>query len=157
VSAHASVHIPAHVQTEIHQACEAAYPLEACGVLFGHGDGETIAWTVTGIRAAPNQHGDDQRRRYQVPPEFQMLAEREAEQRGEDVIGYYHSHPDHPAQPSEYDRVHAWFGYVYAICAVIQGRSTDLNAFTLKGEGGAFATVDVEQTADSIKSALEVR
>ena len=157
MTTHASLSLPPQVQNEIRRACEGAYPLEACGVIFGHGDGETVAWTVTGIRAAPNQHGDDQRRRYQVPPEFQMLAEREAEQRNEDVIGYYHSHPDHPAQPSEYDRVHAWFGYVYAICAVAQGHSTDLNAFTLESEGGAFVSVDVEQTTDLTKSALEVR
>lgn len=138
------VHLSERVVVEICRLCEQAYPLEACGAILGKGDGSIEPWVVLGVRAAPNRHGDDQRRRYLVPPEFQVQVEHEALARGQDVIGYYHSHPDHPGQPSEYDRAHAWFGYLYAICAVAQGAARDLNAFTLDGEGGAFQPVDIE-------------
>jgi proteasome lid subunit RPN8/RPN11 len=153
----AVIHLPADVAAEIRRACEKAYPLEACGVILGNGDGRSEPWVVQGIRSAPNQHGDDQRRRYQVPPEFQMQAERDALAHGQDVIGYFHSHPDHPAQPSEYDRAHAWFGYVYAICAVAKGAAQALNAFTLDGDGGVFQSVPIESSRETTPPALEVR
>jgi len=149
---YARVRLPADVEAEIRVQCEEAYPLEACGAIFGHGDGESEPWTVASIRSAPNQHGDDQRRRYLIPPEFQVLAEREARRQNQDVIGYFHSHPDHPAQPSEYDRVHAWAGYLYAICAVARGKSTELNAFALDQQGGAFRSVHLDKTPDSSHS-----
>lgn len=151
----ARVRLPADVDAEIRVHCERAYPLEACGAIFGHGDGESEPWTIASIRPAPNQHGDDQRRRYLVPPEFQMFAEREAGRQNLDVIGYFHSHPDHPAQPSEYDRVHAWAGYLYAICAVAQGKATELNAFALDLQGGAFRPVHIEKTSDSPQPPLQ--
>jgi proteasome lid subunit RPN8/RPN11 len=140
------------VETALRLHCESAYPLEACGAIFGHGDGESEPWSIVEIRPAPNQHGDDQRRRYLVPPEFQLLAEREASRQNLDVIGYFHSHPDHPAQPSEYDRAHAWEGYLYAICAVAQGRATDFFAFALEQQGGAFRPIPIERPSDSPQS-----
>ena len=120
------------VDETIRRHCEAEYPHEACGALFGEGDGAAIPWSVTAVTAAPNEHEGDHRRRYLVPPEFQLRMEHEARATGRELLGYYHSHPDHPAQPSEYDREHAWFGYLYMICAVREGRSEDLNAFTLE-------------------------
>ena len=134
--------LPPAVEAELRRHCEEQYPDEACGALFGRGDGNGSAWEVTGLSAAPNVHGDDRKRRYLVPPEFQLQAERHALATDQDVLGYYHSHPDHPAQPSEYDRAHAWFGYLYLICAVSRGRSMELNAFTLEAQGGAFVAVE---------------
>lgn len=150
-----TVRLSTAVAAEIRQLCEQAYPLEACGAIFGQGDGDAEPWLVLGIRPAPNQHGDDQRRRYAVPPEFQLQAERDARARGQDVIGYYHSHPDHPPQPSEYDRAHAWFGYLYAICSVAKGSAQDLNAFTLDAAGEAFLTVHIELLSPTTPPALE--
>ncbi|MGD0835776.1 MAG: M67 family metallopeptidase [Polyangia bacterium] len=152
----AIVRLSADVEAEIRTQCERAYPLEACGAILGRGDGESESWSVLAIRPAPNRHGDDQRRRYLVPPEFQVAAERDARLRGQDVIGYFHSHPDHPAQPSEYDRLHAWVGYLYAICAVAQGRATDMNAFALEEGGGAFQPVRIEKVTDSSPLPSEV-
>jgi proteasome lid subunit RPN8/RPN11 len=137
----AMIKLPATVEAQLRRHCEAQFPNEACGALFGQGDGVTSPWIVTELSAAPNEHGDDQRRRYLVPPDFQLKAEKHAQATDQEVLGYYHSHPDHPAQPSEYDRVHAWFGYLYLICSVQQGRSTDLNAFALDEQGGAFVAV----------------
>jgi proteasome lid subunit RPN8/RPN11 len=134
--------LPAGVEVRLRSHCEAQYPNEACGALFGRGDGVVEAWTVTELSPAPNEHGDDRKRRYLIPPDFQLQAEKHAEATDQDVLGYYHSHPDHPAQPSEYDRTHAWFGYLYLICSVQQGRSTDLNGFTLDEQGGIFLAVE---------------
>ena len=135
--------LPESLERQLRRHCEAQYTNEACGALLGQGDGTAEAWRVTVVKAAPNEHGDDHQRRYLVPPAFQVAVEKEARATGQDVLGYYHSHPDHPAQPSEYDREHGWFGYLYLICSVQQGRSTELNAFSLDEQGGAFLDVEI--------------
>lgn len=134
--------LPKALEAELRRHCEAQYPNEACGALIGRGDGGTSEWFVAEVRGAPNEHGDDRTRRYLVPPEFQLQVERHAEATGQDVLGFYHSHPDHPARPSGYDLDHAWPGYLYLICAVARGRSTDLDAFTLVEDGSAFQDVE---------------
>ena len=139
------------IERQLRLHCQEQYPNEACGVLFGQGDGTASAWRVTEIKAAPNEHDDDHKRRYLVPPAFQFQAEKQARAMGLDVIGYYHSHPDHPALPSEYDRERAWFGYLYLICAVEQGRSTDLRAFSLEDQGGAFLDVEIRDESGLVK------
>jgi len=144
------------VEEMLRRHCEEQYPNEACGALFGHGDGTTEAWVVTGIGAAPNEHGDDHRRRYLVPPEFQLEAERHARATNQEVLGYYHSHPDHPALPSEYDRSHAWSGYLYLICAVRRGRSAELNAFTLEEQDGTFRDVELREEPGATQRPLEI-
>ena len=135
--------LPQAVEVQLRRHCEEQYPNEACGALFGQGDGTFEVWSVSELSAAPNEHGGDLKRRYLIPPDFQLQAERHAQATGQEVLGYYHSHPDHPAQPSEYDRVHAWAGYLYLICAVGQGRSEALNGFALEAQGGAFLAVEV--------------
>ena len=140
----ALIRLPEPLECQVRHHCEEQYPHEACGALIGEGDGSTAAWCVAEIRAAPNEHADDHARRYLVPPAFQVQVEQYARASGQDVIGYYHSHPDHPAQPSEYDRAHAWCGYLYLICAVRQGRAADLNAFALAEPGGAFVEVEIQ-------------
>jgi proteasome lid subunit RPN8/RPN11 len=129
--------------------CESDYPHEACGALLGRGDGTTAPWRVTHALAAPNEHADDRRRRYLVAPEFQLEAERRARADGLDVLGYYHSHPDHHAQPSEYDRACAWFGYLYVICEVRNGHSRDATAWTLDEPDGRFLPVPIPALDDS--------
>ena len=137
----AMIKLPEPLEAQLRRHCEEQFPNEACGALFGGGDGVTSPWVVTELSAAPNEHGGDHKRRYLIPPDFQLKAEKHAQATDQEVLGYYHSHPDHPAQPSEYDRAHAWFGYLYLICSVQQGRSTDLNAFALDEQGGAFVAV----------------
>ena len=144
----ALVKLPGEVQAQLRKHCEEQYPHEACGAIFGQGDGTAAPWQVTEIAAAPNEHGGDLKRRYLIPPGFQLQAERHADATDQDVLGYYHSHPDHPAQPSEYDREHAWFGYLYLICAVAKESSGDLNAFALDAPDGAFVDVEVRDESD---------
>ncbi|MBI5481711.1 MAG: M67 family metallopeptidase [Deltaproteobacteria bacterium] len=156
MSAPRPVKLPAAVAERIRHHCEEQYPCEACGAIFGRGDGTESPWLVTGVAHAPNDHDDDHRRRYLVPPEFQLHAEQEARAAGLDVLGYYHSHPDHPARPSEYDRAHAWLGYLYVICAVAEGRAAAMNAFTLAEPDGAFVDVVIEGDAVAWRGPAEV-
>src|SRR4051812_15017865 len=88
------------------------YPHECCGALVGR-DG-----AVTAIVALPNTTDEGPRRRFMVRPSDYQLAERRAGELGGDLLGFYHSHPDHPARPSQYDLDHAWPTFAYIILAV---------------------------------------
>jgi proteasome lid subunit RPN8/RPN11 len=88
------------------------YPHECCGALVGR-DG-----LVTDIVALPNTTEEGPRRRFMVRPSDYQLAERRATELGGDLLGFYHSHPDHPARPSQYDLDHAWPTFAYIIVAV---------------------------------------
>ena len=137
--------LPPALETQIRRHSESQYPHEACGAVLGSGDGVTSSWLATDVLPSPNEHDDDRTRRYLIPPEFQFRAEQRAREMNQDVVGYYHSHPDHPALPSEYDRVHAWAGYVYIICSVEKGRSADVGAFALDEQGGQFQPVGIRR------------
>ena len=150
---HAKIAIPADAAEAMNRHIEATYPYEACGAIFGTGDGAGEAWLVTSVEPAPNEHADDQHRRYLVSPAFQAEAEMRALQAGLDVIGWYHSHPDEPAHPSEYDRAHAWVGYAYLVHSVRAGRATDVNAFTLDAPGGQFGPVAIETAPSTTTTA----
>jgi proteasome lid subunit RPN8/RPN11 len=109
-------------------ACDAAirrhgeetYPHECCGALVGR-DGR-----VTDVVALPNTTEEGPRRRFLVRPSDYRQAEQRATELGGELLGFYHSHPDHPAQPSQYDLDHAWPTFAYVIVSV-QGhrRSND--------------------------------
>jgi proteasome lid subunit RPN8/RPN11 len=88
------------------------YPHECCGALIGR-DG-----FVTAIVALPNTTEEGPRRRFMVRPSDYQLAERRATELGGELLGFYHSHPDHPARPSQYDLDHAWPTFAYIIVAV---------------------------------------
>jgi proteasome lid subunit RPN8/RPN11 len=119
----------------------ATYPNEACGALIGRGDGETEAWVLERAEPAPNEFDGGHHNRYLISPAFQAQAELSALAVGLDVIGFYHSHPDDLARPSEFDRSHAWVGYAYRVYSVRAGRTLDGNTFTLDGPGGSFLPV----------------
>jgi proteasome lid subunit RPN8/RPN11 len=88
------------------------YPHECCGALIGSGD------RVTAIVALPNTTEEGPRRRFLVRPSDYREAERRASELGGELLGFYHSHPDHPARPSQYDLDHAWPNFAYIIVAV---------------------------------------
>ena len=115
---------------------DAAYPEEGCGVLVGRLDGERAE--VIAVTRGRNLNTERSRDRYVLDPADILEADREARERGFDIVGYWHSHPDHPARPSRFDTDHAWTDYVYVICNTTSEGTGDINAFTLTGEGGAF-------------------
>ena len=136
-----TIAIPAAAEAVMRAHGESAYPNEACGALIGSGDGEATPWLVTRAEPAPNEFDGGHHNRYLVSPAFQVEAERRALADGLDVIGFYHSHPDNLARPSEYDRSHAWAGYAYRVYAVRGGQAVEGNTFTLDTPGGTFQPV----------------
>ncbi len=94
-----------------------SYPHECCGALLG-ADRETRR-EVLGLFPLVNRRDDSPRNRFSITPEDFRAAEAAAAERGLEVVGWYHSHPDHPPLPSEYDREHAWPWYSYVIVSVI--------------------------------------
>ncbi len=128
------------------------YPNECCGILFGRADGrakEVVEVVpMSNVRHDPRraqevlpleQPGrESERNRFLIDPMEQLKAEKEARKRGLDVVGYYHSHPDHPARPSEYDRVHAWPWYSYVIVSVERGEPKALTSWVLSEDRSRF-------------------
>jgi proteasome lid subunit RPN8/RPN11 len=104
--------IPSDVDAGIRRHGQETYPHECCGALVGR-DG-----AVTAIVALPNTTEEGPRRRFMVRPSDYQLAERRATELGGELLGFYHSHPDHPARPSQYDLDHAWPTFAYIIVAV---------------------------------------
>jgi proteasome lid subunit RPN8/RPN11 len=123
--------LPLDTAQNIRAHAENTYPNECCGVLLGEvsDDGARVTSDILPIENA--RESDEQYHRFVITPEDFMRAELTAAQRGLDVIGIYHSHPDHPAAPSDYDREHALPFYSYAIVSVARGKSTDLTSWEL--------------------------
>ncbi len=116
------------------------YPHEICGIMIGpRGDR-----TVTEVKRARNIITDRAHDRYEIDPRDHMRIQREADAAGMDIVGYYHSHPDHPAQASRFDTERAWAGYVYLIVAIHSGKAVDANAFIAGKDGGPFDTEQLE-------------
>ncbi len=113
---------------------EETYPYECCGVLLGHAGGETNT-VVSAVRAG-NTRTDSAHNRYSIAPGELIRIQREARKAELDIVGFYHSHPDHPARWSATDFAEAhWLGCSYVITAVEQGRAAQTNAFRLEGTG----------------------
>jgi len=117
---------------------ENAYPNECCGVLTGEVDGSGVK-TVKYAYAIRNAREDGERyHRFLITTEDMMMAEQTARKRKQDVIGFYHSHPDHPATPSDYDKEHALPFYSYVIVSVMQGKSKEFTSWELTPERKKF-------------------
>jgi proteasome lid subunit RPN8/RPN11 len=113
-----------------------AYPDEGCGVLVGRFAGARVE--VVDVTSGTNLNTDRSRDRYLLDPDDIVRADRDARARGLDVVGFWHSHPDHPAHPSQFDTDHAWVDYVYVIVNTTADGAGDLNGFTLADEGAPF-------------------
>jgi proteasome lid subunit RPN8/RPN11 len=113
---------------------EETYPHECCGVLLGNAapDGNRVRKTVR----AGNTRTDSAHNRYNIAPEELVKVQRQARGLGFDIVGFYHSHPDHPAQWSKTDFLEAhWVGCSYVITAVEKGKAATTNSFLLTGAG----------------------
>ena len=108
------------------------YPHECCGALVGRDD------RVTAVVALPNTTEEGPRRRFLVRPSDYREAERRASELGAELLGFYHSHPDHPARPSQYDLDHAWPTFAYIIVAVAAAAAGDVTVWYLKDDRSSF-------------------
>jgi proteasome lid subunit RPN8/RPN11 len=114
---------------QIKQHGEQTYPHECCGFLLGERDGATNY--LREVYPAENERKDSRHNRYLITPQQSKRADSYARSRQLGVIGYYHSHPDHPAAPSGYDLDHScWPGESYIIVSIENGKAAALNSFT---------------------------
>ena len=110
----------------------ATYPHECCGALIGRDN------VVVDTFALPNTTEEGPRRRFLVRPSDYRQAEQRAASLGLELLGFYHSHPDHPARPSQYDLDHAWPFFSYIIVAVRAGTPEDMTSWRLREDRSAF-------------------
>ncbi len=120
----------------IHDHAKEAYPEECAGVLVGMDTGGMKI--VVDVWRAENTHEEERSRRFLIEPLKIKEFEERAAERDMDVLGFYHSHPDHPAAPSEYDREHAWPGWSYVIASVSAENVEDMRSWVLKGDRSGY-------------------
>jgi proteasome lid subunit RPN8/RPN11 len=120
----------------IHDHAKEAYPEECAGALVGMNvEGMKI---VVDVWRAENTHEEERSRRFLIEPLKIKEFEERAAERDMDLLGFYHSHPDHPAEPSEYDREHAWPGWSYVIASVSAENVEDMRSWVLKGDRSGY-------------------
>jgi proteasome lid subunit RPN8/RPN11 len=130
------IEIPAGLLRAIRSHGAETYPQECCGGLLGERvDG---AVRIRRTERVPNGRIDRREDRYAIDPRDYLRLERLAEGTGLSLVGIYHSHPDHPAVPSEYDREHAWPFFHYLIVAIEAGRAKDVACWVLSEDRKAF-------------------
>lgn len=132
------LYLPPGLIRDIREYGEAAYPNECCGIILGtSGDGECKeAQRLIPVLNA--REDTEQYHRFLITAEDMLEAELEAHRQKLDVIGFYHSHPDHPAAPSDYDRDHALPFYSYVIVAVEKKKARQLAGWLLKDDRSGF-------------------
>jgi len=130
------------VEDDIRAHALEAYPHECCGALIGR-DG-----AVQAAAALPNTTEEGPRRRFLVRPGDYRDAEHQAETRGLDLLGFYHSHPDHPARPSQYDLDHAWPFFSYVIVSSTADGTGPLTSWRLRDDRSAFDEEAVDRSTD---------
>jgi proteasome lid subunit RPN8/RPN11 len=135
---------PALLQ-RIHAHLEAGYPHEACGILLGEIGDDNVAKTAREVVLVKNVWEVDAanareslRNRYLISPEDIARADRDGAKRGLDIIGFFHSHPDHPSRPSETDREYAWPVIAFLITTVRQGKAEATQCWVLRDDRSAF-------------------
>ncbi|BAL25076.1 Mov34/MPN/PAD-1 family protein [Azoarcus sp. KH32C] len=128
----AALHLPARLRDRILTLAQKGYPEEVCGLLLGRQEADTVA--VCDLHETRNVHPDRTADRFLIEPQDYLGAERAAVERGLQVVGVWHSHPDHPACPSATDLEFAWPGWSYPIVSVNSGVATELRSWRLDGE-----------------------
>jgi proteasome lid subunit RPN8/RPN11 len=137
--------LDAGIADSIRRHGEEAYPHECCGALVGRND------AAAAVVALPNTTEEGPRRRFLVRPSDYRLAEQRAGELGAELLGFYHSHPDHPARPSQYDLDHAWPNFAYVIVSVAAGAAADMTVWWLKDDRTTFEKGDLhgDENSDS--------
>ena len=114
------------------------YPHECCGALLGRDAEGDAAREVKSLLPLANRRNDSPRNRFELTAEDVRLAEKTAKDEGLELLGWYHSHPDAPARPSEFDRDHAWPWYSYIIVSVQKGEPRDMTSWRLQDDRAGY-------------------
>jgi proteasome lid subunit RPN8/RPN11 len=142
--------VSAEIAAQIRNHGAETYPHECCGALLGR-DADTTgavaaeprlfaAREIFALFPLVNRRDDSPRNRFSVTSDDVRDAEKAAREKGLEVVGWYHSHPDHPAKPSQYDRDHAWPWYSYIIVSVASGKPQDMTSWRLRDDRTDFAS-----------------
>ena len=137
------IQLAAQHRNEIAAHGERDYPHECCGLLLG-------SFAAGGVKAVAEiypisnaREEQAKRNRFLIRPEELLRGERYAEAKDLDVVGFYHSHPDHPAVPSQYDLEHAWPLYSYIVISVSESAAQDLRSWKMEPDRSRFAEEEV--------------
>jgi len=117
---------------ELESMALAGYPLETCGLLLGVRTAHRVI--VHKVRQARNVNTERAHDRFELDPRDMLVAEMDARETDTEIVGIWHSHPDHPAEPSETDRQAAWEGWSYIILSVTKKRVVDVRSWRLTSE-----------------------
>lgn len=130
-------------RAEIAAHGERDYPYECCGLLLGRfeKEGKRVCAELFPISNAREEAA--KRNRFLIRPEELLRGERYAAAKGLEIVGFYHSHPDHPAVPSEYDLEHAWPVYSYIVVAIKSGQAGDLRSWEMQADRTRFAEEEI--------------
>ena len=136
-----AVRLPGSVLEEIRSHGRAAYPEECCGFLIADSLENEAERTIVAVERAGNEYDGERRRRFLIRPEELREVEHRLDGSGRLVAGFYHSHPDHPARPSQFDQDHAWPWYTYLVLAVTDRDTPAVGAFELDPDSTTFREV----------------
>ena len=132
-----TLRITAAVDEAIRARGAETFPHECCGALYG------VNGVVTDTFALANVTEEGPRRRFRISDKDYMKTERRASELGAELLGFYHSHPDHPARPSQYDLDHALPTFSYIIVSVRGGTPEDMTSWRLRDDRSAFDPEDL--------------
>jgi proteasome lid subunit RPN8/RPN11 len=141
--------IAASLLEQIKRHAEAEYPRECCGLLIGSIEQDGRARVVVETYAVANawEESDTMHRRMLITPQDYMRAEREFSKQGQGVVGNYHSHPNHPAVPSQFDLEHLapWPTMSYIVVSVLEGRAAELRSWELAADRSRFVEEEISK------------
>lgn len=126
------IHLPRTLRSSLTAWASAGYPAEVCGTLIGSKTESTVR--IDDVTLARNLNHARAQDRYELDPEDFLRSDMRARGLGLDIVGIWHTHPDHPARPSATDRDGAWDEWVYLILSVKAGKVADTRAWRLDGE-----------------------
>ncbi len=128
--------LPKELRQKVEWVVDASYPFEACGVMIGHNEGSAGQVVVKDVFHARNLNVERARDRFLLDPDDHLAADRVARECGLDVVGFWHSHPDHSALPSATDLEAAWEGHSYLIVSTTAFGTDEVRSWRL--DGGRF-------------------
>ena len=134
--------VPGDILERMRAHGEETYPHECCGFMLG--SAEEGLQRISEVRSQENERTDSRENRFVISPEQFRAAEKYARKAGLLLVGIYHSHPDSPARPSEYDRDHAWPWFSYVIVSVKGGKAAEANAWQLRDDRSGFDSLELE-------------
>lgn len=127
---------------QIKENGEKTYNAECCGAIFGKP--ENGSFNIIELMEFNNERSDNKERRYLISPVQYMHSEKIASEKKLELLGFYHSHPDHPAIPSQFDTDHAFPNFIYMIVSVQKGKAKDLTSWKLFEDRTGFEKLEID-------------